>query len=493
MSKRRRQVFAWCGAVLATYAWQGKLYAQTVEPVIITNTSAASADSDVGGERMFANEPLDSQIFQPSADTGFESSQANPAVRPVQPLGPVTQGSVGPSRFIRTNVVAGPSQEGVPRTRDPDPFEARGFRLGRFQGDAAIEQTAGYSSNVDEQVGGEAGGFTQTDVSLSLTSNWSRHELRSSVFGFWRTPFEGEASDQTFIFGDLGFRYDLREGETITATGFVQSQSQEFTDTLLAPGAVDTPQETEFGASLVWNRDTTRLKTRLGVAIDRELFEDAELGGGATFSQGDRDNTLASVTGRLGYEVSPLFQPFVEGVYGARSFDESIDRNGDRRDSELFEIRGGIAFDGGEKWQGEIAFGYVSERFEEGDLEDLDGFTVNGELIWSPKRDTQVTAQIGTETNDSIIAGENGSLLYEGRLEIRRQVNDRFSTSAFADLEIETNDASNRTLELGVGAQYWINPYLAVTGDLEYESFSSNVPNSDVDSVEGRMGLRLQR
>ena len=69
----------------------------------------------------------------------------------------------------------------------------------------------------------------------------------------------------------------------------------------------------------------------------------------------------------------------------------------------------------------------------------------------------------------------------------------RLSANAFAGLEAETNQANNRTTEVGVGLQYWINRFTALTADLEYSKFSSDVAGSDFDELSGRVGVRLQR
>ena len=114
-------------------------------------------------------------------------------------------------------------------------------------------------------------------------------------------------------------------------------------------------------------------------------------------------------------------------------------------------------------------------------------------MNWSPERDTQITLNLGTQTNTSIAANENGSLIYTLGLAAERQVTDRLSVDARLDYQLETNDDSNRTLGFGVGVQYWLNRYMALIGDAEYNSFSSDAPNSDFDEFSVRAGVRLQR
>ena len=179
----------------------------------------------------------------------------------------------------------------------------------------------------------------------------------------------------------------------------------------------------------------------------------------------------------------------VQGI----DFDQELDRNGNDRDSDIFELRGGVQVDLGEKLTGEIALGYVNESFDDPLLEDLDAFTVNGLVNWSPVRDTQVGLTLGTTTNDSTTANENGSIIYNGRLDINRQITDRFSVNAFADAQVETNDDNNTTLQVGLGTQYWVNRFMAITSQVDYQRFETDAPNSSFDATSGQVGVRLQR
>lgn len=398
-----------------------------------------------------------------------------------------------PTSSPRSNVAIDPVQTGTASVEEDDPFGPTGFRVGIFEVQASVEQSAGYSSNLSGAAGGEAGGFSQTDVEVNLTTDWSLHEWQTNLAGSYRFPFDSSVSDELSISADTQLRLDLTDGHTLTGRGFYSAQTQEFTDTTLAPGAVDTPLTQSFGGSLEFARTDRKLVYALRGTIERNIFEDADLGGGVSQSQEDQNNNLYSFSLRTGYEVSPALTPYVEGVYSIRDFDLATDRNGNRRDSVIYELRGGVEVDLGEKVQGELSVGYVTEQFDDPLLDDLTGVTVNGELSWSPERDSLVTLTLGTETNNSIVLNDSGSFTYNARLDYERQITDRLSFDAFAGIQVETNDAENTTVEFGIGTQYWVNRFMALTGDVEYSSFSSDVANSDFNEVSGRIGVRLQR
>ncbi|MEM7068579.1 MAG: outer membrane beta-barrel protein [Pseudomonadota bacterium] len=420
-----------------------------------------------------------------------------PAVRSPQtraePVGPVVFDRDADNTSPRSNVAVDPVQTGTAVADETDPFAPTGLRLGTFDVQMSLEQSIGYSSNVSQNVGGEGGAFSQTDVAASFTSDWSRHEWQTNLSASFREPFNGdEVSDRSFSF-DSQLRLDLIDGYTLTGRGFYTAATQEFTDTTLAPGAVDTPLEQNYGGSLELERSNRKFVYTLRGSVQNNEFEDADLGGGVTQSQEDQDNTLYSVSLRTGYEVSPAIIPFVEGIYSIRDFDLDVDRNGNNRDSDIMELRAGVEVDLGEKVQGEFSVGYLRETFDDPNIEDLTGVTFNGALDWSPERDTQVSLTVGTEVDNSITANQSGSLTYTTRLDYEKQVNDRFSYDAFASLEVEDNDAGNTTWEVGVGTQYWVNRFMALTTDIEYQNFTSDVAGSDFDEISARIGVRLQR
>ena len=432
---------------------------------------------------------------QLTADRRASENQQPSAVRPgrAQAIGPVGTDPDDPDASTRSNIAARPVQSGNSVATEDDPFASTGFRLGTFDVQASLEQSVGYSSNVSSSSDGDAGGFSQTDIEVSFTSDWSRHEWQTNLLGSYRLPFDSEEVDEPLFTADTQLRLDLVDGYTLTGSGFYTVQTQEFTDTTLAPGAVDTPLEQVYGGSLELERADRKLVFALRGSVEREEFEDADLGGGITQVQEDQDNNLYSFALRAGYEISPAVIPFVEGIYSIRDFDLEVDRNGNRRDGDIYELRAGVALDLGEKLQGELSIGYLTEKFDDPMIDDLTGFTVNGEFNWSPERDTEVTLTFATETNNSITLNDNGSLTYSARLGVERQVTDRFSVDGFAGIEVETNDDRNTTIEVGIGTQYWVNRFMAFTGDIEYENFSSDAAGSGFDEVSGRLGIRLQR
>lgn len=455
----------------------------------IDNLSSAQGQRDqlIGTPAPIDQTVQDTQNQQPIIlpSTQIRATPVTPATQVFNPNDPnlSTQG----------NVATPPVQTGIPATPEVDPFGPTGIRLGTYDVNISLEQAVGYSSNVSEQVAGASGGFSETTIDADITSDWSRHQWQTNINGSFRRPFDDDEIDQPQLQVDTALRLDLIDGYTLTTRGFYNIATQGFTSSTLAPGAVDNPIQENWGGSLELQRTDRKLQLTLRGDVDRDEFQPSDLGGGIVQNEGDRNNNEYRVTARVGYEISPALTPFVEGAYAIRDLDQELDRNGNDRDSDIFDIRGGVEIDLGEKLTGEIAIGYVNESFDDPALESLDAFTINGQINYSPQRETQIGLTLGTQTNDSIITGDNGSIIYNARVDVDRQLTQRFSVNAFGDAQIETNDDNNTTLQTGVGTVYWVNRFVAITSQVDYLRFSTDAPGSTFEATSGQIGVRLQR
>jgi len=398
-----------------------------------------------------------------------------------------------PNGGAGSNAAASPTQTGTGQLPDQAPFAAQGFRLGTFDGNISLEQAIGYSDNVSEIAGGEGGGFTETDIIASLTSDFSRHQIQANLNANYERPFDDTQVDSLQILANASLRLDLTDGYTLTTALGYNLQTQSFTNSALTSGAVDTPIQETYSGSVELARTDQKLQFNIRGSIDRSVEDDVDLGGGLIQSQEDQAQDLFQLSSRVGYEISPAITPFIEGVYGIREFDLQFDRNGNERDSNIFQIRGGLEIDLGEKLNGEISAGYVSEEFEDESLDTLNGFTIDAIFNWSPVRDTQYILTLGTTTNDSVTLNDNGSLLYNARLDYQKQVTSRLAINAFADYQIETNDDDNQVITLGVGSEYFLNRHTAITTDVEYTEFTSNVGIGDFTETSATIGMLFQK
>src|SRR5690606_12533316 len=138
------------------------------------------------------------------------------------------------------------------------------------------------------------------------------------------------------------------------------------------------------------SKDAGPLRFGVTGALMRQTFDDAELADGSIVSQRERDSTLATATLRAGYALSPALAPFVEAEIGRRFHDHERDSAGYARSADHYALRAGVEIDLGEKLNGEIAAGWLTERPDDPRLSDVSGLSLATNLRWSPVRGTTV-------------------------------------------------------------------------------------------------------
>lgn len=339
-----------------------------------------------------------------AARPGLAAPRPRPMAGPIQPTVPQ------PS-------AARPVQAGVPQpamTPDPrsllddpdqvgeiDPFEPQGWRTGAFTILPELEIGVGAASNIAGRNPARSGAFYQVTPELKGRSNWSRHALDVDLKG----TFTGYPSDSALngVAGSLALRgrIDVTETARIDLNAGV-ARTRESATSLNLPAGTTKPVD---GTTLSAGAGVSEAFGRFGVSLKGDVLR-------TTYSDGvgDRDTTAVTGTLRLGYEVSPAIQPFVEAKFGRRLYDNTIDANGNQRAAWTAGLRGGIAFDMGPTLKAEVAAGYGVERLDDAVLGELRGATFDATLAWAPTRLTTIRATLATTFTPTTLAGSPGSI-----------------------------------------------------------------------------------
>jgi hypothetical protein len=408
---------------------------------------------------------------------------------------PTDTGQLNP----RSNVATAAVEPGTPVV-DATPYAATGIRLGVFDLFPTLEQSIGYTSNAQSAQNGTAAGFSETNLGLRLQSNWSRHDLQVELASTYQRFFQDESDALPTANADATLRLDLRRDYTLTLRGGYgfTTESASSSNLVVGGGAsvIDRPGVHSMTTSAELAKTAGKLRFSLRGSLGRTIYEDATLSNGNALYQGDRDNVLATVTGRLSYKASPAVSPFVEASIGQRVHNVRIDSNGNERDSKLYSLRGGVELDFGEKLRGQLSAGYTQENFKDANINTLGAWTLDGSLTWSPVRLTTVTAAVSTSLSPSANINDNGSVNYSGSLGISRQVRPNLTLDANLTAALQDYDTTGRrdvTLGVNAGYTYWFNRFVAATGRVSYQNIDSTNAGSSYDVGAVRFGLRFQR
>lgn len=454
---------------------------------------------DIGGLRgTIADEDTD----QPAADPRGEASGAatpRPRARPRTQAESLAAEEPGSGEAAAARIGVDNQRVGAVERRaapaESDPFAPLGIRAGAFLLRPQLEQGIGWTSNSANATGGRPSTFSETRLRLDAESDWSRHRASFSVDGSYRRSLSGERIDE--VEGGAAGRIDFDLAGELAA--FVAGGYRVDPESASTPGAVtaavEQPLRHTFDASAGVSKDAGPLRFGLTGALIRQTFDDAELADGSTVSQRDRDSTLAMARLRAGYAVSPALAPFVEAEIGRRLHDRERDAAGYARSADHYALRAGVALDLGEKLNGEVAAGWLTERPDDPRLSDISGLSLAANLRWSPVRGTVVALTAATAVEGATAPGDSGSLLHSGSVSVERDLRANLTGRAAAGLDWRDYSGGGHDIVMRGEADltWWMNRNAGITARARHEVQESTRPGRDWDATSVWLGMTLRR
>ena len=333
----------------------------------------------------------DSIIIQSNSDDGTQSNLPTPITTELVEEPEINRRPIGHSNE-RVEVV----ERGLNQTPESDPFEPAGIQIGTLRLTTFFKQSIGFTNNQESSAAGSGGAFSLSEFETQLRSNWQRHELQLNASGEYEWFFDDSITPKPEFNIDGSLRLDLIDGFSATAGVSYGFATESATSPSLTSTAINEPGVHSYGTFLEVARSGGRIDLSLRGSIDRTQYNNAELSGGGTFSQADRNVNQYGISARIGYQTGLAYSPFVFGSYSHAVHDLKIDHNGEQRDSDNYELRAGIDIDLGEKFNGEVSAGYLVQEFVDPGLAALAGLSLNANLNWSPQRGTNVVLAVGS-------------------------------------------------------------------------------------------------
>lgn len=371
-----------------------------------------------------------------------------------------------------------------------------GIRLGTLVLRPALSQQIGIERE-KTSTGTEKRVFSETGLKGTLTSDWSRHELTIGGEGAWQETLSGDGTDKPRARIDANLRLDLADDTVANISGAYSFTREDTDDPNAISGASVQSGVHEFDGGVSVERDLGLLRGSIATQASRYLYSDAELSDGTTVDRSDRDRTRATVSARLGVELSTALTPFVEATTGKVLYDDSVDSSGYRRSADIYGAKTGVTVDLGEKLRGEVAVGYEQQRFDDNRLEDLSTVTVDGNIFWSPREGTTIDVTLATTLDPSTAAGVSGAAVHNLDVslahDIRTNLVARLTGGAAVSRYDDAGASADKTVyNAGAGLTWKVNRYLDATADLTYER-NDYKSAGDTDTVTALVGLTAKR
>ncbi len=462
--------------------------------IIVTGITSPAIGQVINNQAAPAN--ANGQILPVDANGQTLPVDANetPVVTQIVPEPEVVENQQGAAQ--RSNLPASAVEPGTRPVSEDDPFAPTGIQIGSLRLTTIVEQGIGYTTNRQNAAMGDGGAVSQTELDMTLRSEWSRHDLEIVGAGKYQTNFDSGIDPDPSAQIDARLRLDLIDGYEATIGGNYEFETESASSVNLSQTAINEPGVHTFGAFTNLQRTGHRFGFTLRAGIERQLYENAKLSGGAVQSQTDRNFTSHTIQARLSYGNDLAFSPFVQASYTKNVYDLMFDRNGQRRDSTSYVLRGGIAVNLSEKLNGEISAGYLNRDYVDPGLAALSGFVIDANMNWSPQRDTNIGLTLASNVDGSTSTGNSGTITYEGALMLTRRIRDNLQVSA--NLGISRTDYPglgrlDTTYNAGLGFEHWLNRAMSITGDLSHKKFDSSDMGSSYDATTALLGIKFQR
>lgn len=474
-------------------------------PVAIRPTQPARTSSDAGS-------PQDTGAARgtdPLVDTPLDEAPATPPPQPRRRPATLEEraGDAAPNPRTTAITAEEPARqnlreehtgaiEQIRRPQEDDPFAAPGVPLGTFVLRPSLEQGLTATSNADGSATGESALLSETTLRLDAVSNWSRHSADVTGYTTWRRSLSGQHVKDVRgrIEGTLNL--DLEREWRATARFGYEASPESASSPIAIPGIASQPTRHQIDGSLGVEKALGKLRVGLTGEAQRSVYEDAKLSTGSTLSQKHRNSTLYTARLRTGYEISPALTPFVEIEGGRRIHDERLDPSGYRRSSDRLGARGGVQFDLGEKFGGELAAGWLRESYDDDRLEALSAATIDGTVRWSPQRGTDLRLRGSTTFEGATAPGESGSVLYGLRLTGERQIRANLTANALLGFDwrdYSGSDERDLIYTAEAGLTWWMNRYAGLTLRARHETLDGNRAGRDAKTNSIFLGITARR
>lgn len=235
-----------------------------------------------------------------------------------------------------------------------------------------------------------------------------------------------------------------------------------------------------------------RLSSLLGFDAKRYDYDDQTRSDGTVNNNQDRNRWQYEASLRLGYDVIPQYQTFLDLKYVDVSYDNKIDDNGFNRSSHGYEGLAGLKIELTNLLIGEFGVGYKHREYNDDKLSNVNGLVGFADLTWNPTLLTTVSPRISRDINETTQNGVAGILKTSFDIDITHELKRNIILRAgggysFSDYQgfnpaIATADRVDNVYTGQFGVKYMLSRY--VYTDLTYTYTSRSASNADLANYD---------
>ncbi len=370
---------------------------------------------------------------------------------------------------------------------DPVPITVRSFEV--FP---AVEMGYAYDSNIFAQKNNTTDDHLATlRPAVSVFSNWNRHALAATAFGdlnfFTGNPDENAA---LFVTGLQG-RYDIMSETWLAGRLGYQHLAEPRSSADDAGGSEPTTFNVSRGGLTAY-RGIGKVKLEGTYDLSRYFYNDTPSSVGF-IDQSFRDRTYHELGGKVVYDLTANFKPYVKTGYNWRVYD-----NFHTHQSQGYEAVVGTTADFGGITSVDAYIGWMSQDYENfGSNEVNDGVKFGGRLEWNVTGLTSLVLETSRTIEETTLAGFNSFKATGGSAtlthELRRNILLEGDFSFTRDDYHGIGERSDDNIAAGGGVRYLINRHLYTDLVYSWNKRMSDDSASDFSKhiVNVRLGVQM--
>ncbi|HUD51414.1 outer membrane beta-barrel protein [Parvibaculum sp.] len=377
------------------------------------------------------------------------------------------------------------------RDRARPGYDAVGIRAGAFLILPKVDVSETYNDNIYATDTNEDSDFiTAVSPQIDIKSLWSRHALNfnAGLSKYWYNDHVSENRLDWNVGADG--RLDVLR-DTFFTGGVDYRQAHEDRGSPNSPSAAAEPTEYNlFDASLGLNQRFNRVTARLTGTYDNYDYKDAPQVGGGTLDQDfrDRDEYLGAL--RVGYDVSPDTNVYVQGSLNKRSYDETTPTD---RSSDGYAAVVGSEFKLSRLAEGGLYVGYQHQDYDSANFSSTSGIAYGANVNWFVTTLTTVRFSASSTIDETIDPAASGYTAQMVGIGIDHELLRNLVLSG--DIGYENDDFGDNPREDDIysaliGASYLLNQNFAVGINYGFIDRNSNLPGRDY--TQNRVGITVR-
>ncbi len=368
------------------------------------------------------------------------------------------------------------------------------YVIGSFVVNPSLEVTEGYTDNLfvtrnDKQ----ADSFTTFTPMLTVSSDWDRHSL--SMEADAEIVRYGSFSDEDYTNYGVGGEGRFDFSTTSYAFGGVRYDHE--TEPRDSPDVITGTRPTTYnnpqGFAGFYHR-IDDIKIRVGGTIESLDFNDVPTAAG-TINNDDRDRVMSTLGTRVGYQLDPRFEAFIQASLDKRDYDTATDDFGFQRSSSGERLGVGVSFDLGPQLRGEGMIGYLGQRYDDPRFSTVNEPDFAASVTWRPTAETTVAGWLSRDIGETTLNGSPGYISTVGGARVDQRLLSDLTVNAWtAYSESRYEDISRTDIYLlgGGGMRYYLTPNFYLTGDYTFIQRDSTTPAEDYTENVVLFGIGTQ-